>query len=245
MALIGKLGSILRQTTPKQIKSDVFLSNPSIYQMMRCMSSKLFVGGLSYSTDEQGLWEAFGKYGQVTDAKVIMDRETGRSRGFGFVTLSNAEEASSAIQAIDQKELHGRIVKVNYATERAPRGPIGGYGGNGYYNQNSYGGGGYGGQDHGGSGYDQTHGGGYGTQGYGSENQAYAPPTQSDGSAGNFQFSGGNNSYADPINNGYNASIGESNARGGTDGAGGDFGETAEGYSGGDDLLEGLPDRRG
>lgn len=64
-------------------------------------SSKLFIGGISYSTDDQSLREAFSKYGEVIEARVIVDRETGRSRGFGFVTYTSSEEASSAIQALD------------------------------------------------------------------------------------------------------------------------------------------------
>ncbi|MGV7428855.1 RNA recognition motif domain-containing protein, partial [Mycobacterium kansasii] len=71
-------------------------------------TSKVFIGGLSYDTDDNSLREAFNKYGEVTDARVIVDRETGRSRGFGFVTYTSPEEASSAIQALDGQDLHGR-----------------------------------------------------------------------------------------------------------------------------------------
>ena len=82
------------------------------------MSSKIFVGGLSWGTDDNGLHEAFSAYGQVTDAKVITDRETGRSRGFGFVTYASAEEAQSAIDAMNGSELDGRTLNVNIAQER-------------------------------------------------------------------------------------------------------------------------------
>lgn len=93
MALANKLGGLLKKATS---------SNPSIYQAIRCMSSsKLFVGGLSYGTDDQGLKNAFTRYGQVIEARVIMDRESGRSRGFGFVTYTSTEEASAAITAMD------------------------------------------------------------------------------------------------------------------------------------------------
>ncbi|ONI34348.1 hypothetical protein PRUPE_1G476800 [Prunus persica] len=86
---------------------------------------KTLIGGISYQTDEQSLKEAFAKYGEVINARIISDRETGRSRGFGFIT---SEEASSAIQALDGHELHGRRVRVNYATDR-PRPNFGDGGG--------------------------------------------------------------------------------------------------------------------
>ncbi|KAM0003782.1 putative RNA recognition motif domain, nucleotide-binding alpha-beta plait domain superfamily [Helianthus debilis subsp. tardiflorus] len=76
--------------------------------MIRCTSSsKVFMGGLAWATDDTSLREAFSAYGEVYEARVIMDRETGRSRGFGFVTFADAETASAAIQAMDQRELHG------------------------------------------------------------------------------------------------------------------------------------------
>ncbi|XP_047311724.1 glycine-rich RNA-binding protein 2, mitochondrial-like [Impatiens glandulifera] len=162
MAFLSKVGSILRQSISKNINAqNISASNPSILQTIRCMSSsKVFVGGLSFSTDETSLKEAFTRYGEVVEARVISDRETGRSRGFGFVTFCSAEEASASIQALDGQELHGRTVRVNYANDR-PRtfGGGGGYGGGG----GGYGGGGYGG---GGGGYGGG-GGGYGGGGYG------------------------------------------------------------------------------
>ncbi|KAK9278371.1 hypothetical protein L1049_027936 [Liquidambar formosana] len=106
MAFFSKVGNILRQTTSRQINSELSASNPSILQAIRCMSSsKLFIGGLSYSTDDQSLKESFSNYGEVIEARVIMDRESGRSRGFGFVTFLSAEAASSAIQALDGQVL--------------------------------------------------------------------------------------------------------------------------------------------
>ncbi|KAF2608438.1 hypothetical protein F2Q68_00046425, partial [Brassica cretica] len=93
MAFLSKVGKIFRQTS-----THVTASN-SMLQSIRCMSSsKIFVGGISYSTDEFGLREAFSKYGEVVDAKIIVDRETGRSRGFAFVTFTSTEEASNAMQ---------------------------------------------------------------------------------------------------------------------------------------------------
>ncbi|VVA95239.1 unnamed protein product [Arabis nemorensis] len=93
MAFLSKVGRIFRQTSTHVTASS------SMLQSIRCMSSsKIFVGGISYSTDEFGLREAFSKYGEVIDAKIIVDRETGRSRGFAFVTFTSTEEASNAMQ---------------------------------------------------------------------------------------------------------------------------------------------------
>jgi len=92
------------------------------------MSNKLFVGGLSWGTTDDGLRRAFEAYGDVTDAKVITDRETGRSRGFGFVTFAEAADAQSAMQAMDGSDLDGRSIRVNEANDRGGdrRGPGGG-----------------------------------------------------------------------------------------------------------------------
>jgi RNA recognition motif-containing protein len=80
------------------------------------MSKKLFVGGLAWATTSESLRKAFEVYGDVAEAKVITDRETGRSRGFGFVTMTNAADADAAITAMDGKELDGRAVRVNEAS---------------------------------------------------------------------------------------------------------------------------------
>ena len=79
------------------------------------MSQKLFVGGLSWDTNDDSLRAAFERFGDVTEAKVISDRDTGRSRGFGFVTFSDANAAGEAIAQMDGKELDGRSIKVNEA----------------------------------------------------------------------------------------------------------------------------------
>ncbi|OVA00807.1 RNA recognition motif domain [Macleaya cordata] len=111
MAFISKVGNILKQSVSKHFNSELSASNPSIFQAIRCMSSsKLFIGGLSYNTDDTSLRDAFAAHGEVIEARVIMDRETGRSRGFGFVSFTSIGEASSAIQAMDGQELHGRRV---------------------------------------------------------------------------------------------------------------------------------------
>ncbi|XP_019420185.1 PREDICTED: glycine-rich RNA-binding protein 4, mitochondrial-like isoform X2 [Lupinus angustifolius] len=157
MAFFNKIGNLLKHSAAKHINQDLSASTPSIFQAIRSMSSaKVFVGGISYSTDDTSLRESFARYGEVLDAKVIIDRETGRSRGFGFITYATSEDASSAIQGMDGQDLHGRRVRVNYATERERPGfggGGGGYGGGGGgYGGGSYGGGGYGGGGYGGDG---------------------------------------------------------------------------------------------
>lgn len=88
------------------------------------MNETLYVGNLSYSTNGDTLRDYFAGAGQVVSASVISDRETGRSRGFGFVQMANAEEAQKAIEMFDGKDFEGRPLRVNVAkpkTERAPR----------------------------------------------------------------------------------------------------------------------------
>ncbi|MCH2111065.1 MAG: RNA-binding protein, partial [Polyangiaceae bacterium] len=92
------------------------------------MSQKLFVGGLSWDTDTDGLRSAFEAFGEVDDAVVITDRDTGRSRGFGFVTYKDSSAAKNAIEEMDGRELDGRNIRVNEAAERAPRSGGGGGG---------------------------------------------------------------------------------------------------------------------
>jgi cold-inducible RNA-binding protein len=99
------------------------------------MAKKLFVGGLSWDTTDDGLRQAFASYGEITEAKVITDRVTGRSRGFGFVTFVQDEDAKTAISKMDGTTLDGKTIKVNEAQEKAPRPgggrPGGGFGGGG------------------------------------------------------------------------------------------------------------------
>jgi RNA recognition motif-containing protein len=90
------------------------------------MGKKLFVGGLSWNTNDSGLRSAFERFGQVEDSKVISDRETGRSRGFGFVTFSDDEAAMQAMRALDGSQLDGRTIKVNEAQEKPREGGGGG-----------------------------------------------------------------------------------------------------------------------
>lgn len=82
------------------------------------MGTKLFVGSLAWAVNDDSLRAAFEQFGNVTEAIVIKDRESGRSRGFGFVTFETPEEAQAAIEGMDGKEIEGRAVKVNEAQER-------------------------------------------------------------------------------------------------------------------------------
>ena len=123
------------------------------------MGNKLYVGNLPYSVRDSDLAQAFGQFGAVTSAKVMMERDTGRSKGFGFVEMGSDAEAQAAIQGMNGQSLGGRNVVVNEARPMEPRPPrSGGYGG---------GGGGYGGGGGGYGGGRREGGGGYGGGGYG------------------------------------------------------------------------------
>ncbi|KAF9957548.1 hypothetical protein BGZ72_001693 [Mortierella alpina] len=107
--------------------------------------TKLFIGGLSWNTTDDSLRHGFSEHGEVLDAIVVKDRETGRSRGFGFVTYADPESADKAIQFLNEQDFDGRQIKVDRASERSnsgpPRGGRGGYNSAPRYNQQ----GGYGG----------------------------------------------------------------------------------------------------
>ena len=90
---------------------------------------RIYVGNLAYETDEQELRRAFEVHGEVQEVSVVRDRDTGRSRGFGFVEMPTSEEAQSAISEINGKDLGGRTLTVNEARARQERGPGGGGGG--------------------------------------------------------------------------------------------------------------------
>ena len=125
------------------------------------MGNKLYVGNLPYSYRDSDMEQAFSQYGTVTSAKVMMERDTGRSKGFGFVEMGSAAEAQAAIQGMNGQQIGGRGLVVNEARPMEPRGPRsggGGFGGGG-------GGGGYGGGG-GGFGGGRREGGG-GGGGYG------------------------------------------------------------------------------
>ena len=110
------------------------------------MGMRLYVGNLSYSVTSQSLEELFGEYGQVKSAQVVQDRDTGRSKGFGFVEMNDNSQANAAIQGLNLKEVDGRCLTVNEARPREERG---GGGGRGY---GGGGGGGGGGRGYGGGG---------------------------------------------------------------------------------------------
>ncbi|KAE8702999.1 Glycine-rich RNA-binding protein 2 [Hibiscus syriacus] len=118
MAFSSKFGSLMWQNGQTPMIS-------SMLNSLRCMSTsgkRLFIGGLPYGTDDQTLKEAFSGFGDVTEARVVIDRESGRSRGFGFVNFANDEAANNALSGMDGQELQGRTIRVSYATER-PSGP--------------------------------------------------------------------------------------------------------------------------
>jgi len=85
------------------------------------MNNKLYVGGINYDTTDKGLADAFSEAGTVEEAKIIVDKMTGRSKGFGFVTMASPEEAQAAIEMWNGKELDGRTIKVDEARPMRPR----------------------------------------------------------------------------------------------------------------------------
>jgi cold-inducible RNA-binding protein len=121
------------------------------------MSTKLFIGNLSYDTLDSDLQEAFSPFGDVVSASVVVDRMSGKSRGFGFVEYRTAEDAQKAIDTLDGSMLQGRTVNVSVARERRERGPGGGGGGG---DRGPRGGGGGGGGFRGGGGGGRGGGGG-------------------------------------------------------------------------------------
>jgi hypothetical protein len=137
------------------------------------MGKKLYVGNLAYSVRDNDLEQAFGEFGSIVSAKVMMERDTGRSKGFGFVEMGTDAEALAAVEAMNGHSLQGRALTVNEARPmeaRPPRtggGGYGGGGGGGYGGGGRSGGGGYGGGDRSGGGGYGGGGGGYGGGGRG------------------------------------------------------------------------------
>lgn len=116
--------------------------------------TNIYVGNLAFSATEDDLRNSFEQFGEVSAVNIIMDRETGRSRGFAFVEMSDGEQAKEAIENLDGASISGRNVRVNEARPRAPRGAGGGGGGGGYGGGGGGGGrGGYGGGGRGGDRY--------------------------------------------------------------------------------------------
>ena len=123
------------------------------------MGNRLYVGNLSYQATTESLRSAFAEAGEVTDVHIVTDRDSGQSRGFGFVTMGSAQDAQKAIQTLNGALVDGRALRVNEAEERQQRGGGGGGGGGGGYGG---GGGGYGGGGGGGGGGRGGRGGGGG-----------------------------------------------------------------------------------
>jgi hypothetical protein len=156
------------------------------------MGNKLYVGNLPYSVRDEDLQQSFGQFGSVTSAKVMMERDTGRSKGFGFVEMGSDAEAQAAINGMNGQPLGGRSVVVNEARPmeaRPPRsGGCGGGGGGGGYGGGggrSGGGGGYGGGGSGGG------GGGYGGGGGGGSDGGFRSPYGGGGGGGGRSGGGG------------------------------------------------------
>ena len=150
------------------------------------MGNKLYVGNLPYSVRDEDLQQSFGQFGAVTSAKVMMERDTGRSKGFGFVEMGSDAEAQAAITGMNGQPLGGRSVVVNEARPmeaRPPRTGGGGFGGGG-----GYGGGGGGGDRSGGGGYG---GGGGGRSGGGGSDGGFRSPYGGGGSGGGRSGGGG------------------------------------------------------
>ena len=148
------------------------------------MGNKLYVGNLPYSVRDQDLEQAFGQFGAVTSAKVMMERDTGRSKGFGFVEMGSDAEAQAAIGGMNGQPLGGRSIVVNEARPMEPRPPrSGGFGG---------GGGGYGGGGYGGGGRDGGGGYGGGGRGDGGFRSPYGSGSRNGGGGGRGGYGGGN-----------------------------------------------------
>lgn len=156
------------------------------------MGNKLYVGNLPYQMRDSDLEQAFSQFGQVTSAKVMMERETGRSKGFGFVEMASDAEAQAAISGMNGQPMGGRSIVVNEARpmEQRPRGFGGGGGGGG-----GYGGGGGGGRSGGGGGYGggggRSGGGGGGGQDGGFRSPYGAGPRGGGRSGGGGGYGGG------------------------------------------------------
>ncbi|XP_010537394.1 PREDICTED: glycine-rich RNA-binding protein 5, mitochondrial-like [Tarenaya hassleriana] len=111
MDFFSKVGNILG-------KSGTRAADPLLLGFQSISQPRLFVGRLPFGVDDNGLKEAFSKYGNVVEANVIKDRETGKPRGFGFVTFNLDKEASRAIRALDGRDFDGQRIRVNYARSR-------------------------------------------------------------------------------------------------------------------------------
>jgi hypothetical protein len=171
------------------------------------MGNKLYVGNLPYQVRDSDLEQAFGEFGKVTSAKVMMERETGRSKGFGFVEMGSDAEAQAAVTGMNGQSLGGRSIVVNEARpmENRPRTGGGGFGGGG--GGGGYGGGGGGGGRSGGGGYGggggRSGGGGGGGQDGGFRSPYGAGPRGGGGGRGGSGGGGGGGGYGGGGGNSY------------------------------------------
>ena len=166
------------------------------------MGNKLYVGNLPYGVRDNDLEQAFSQFGSVTSAKVMMERDTGRSKGFGVVEMGSDAEAQAAIQGMNGQSLGGRGIVVNEARPMEPRPPRsgGGFGGGGGYGGGrSGGGGGYGGGGSYGGGREGGYGGG-GSYGGGREGGGYGGGAARGGEGGGGR--GGDGGFRSPYGNG-------------------------------------------
>ena len=153
------------------------------------MGNKLYVGNLAYSVRDDSLLQAFSQYGTVTSAKVMMDRETGRSKGFGFVEMGSDPEAQAAINGMNGQPIDGRAVVVNEARPREER--PGGFGAGGGGSRGGFGGGGGGGYGGGGGSGGGAGGGGGGRSPYGGGGGGRSPYGGGGGGRGGYGGGGG------------------------------------------------------
>jgi RNA recognition motif. (a.k.a. RRM, RBD, or RNP domain) len=178
------------------------------------MGNKLYVGNLPYSVRDEDLQQSFGQFGAVTSAKVMMERDTGRSKGFGFVEMGSDAEAQAAITGMNGQPLGGRSVVVNEARPMEARPPrTGGFGGGG----GGYGGGGSGGDRSGGG------GGGYGGGGSGGDRSGGGGGGYGGGGGGGGRSGGGggDGGFRSPYGGGAGGGGGRSGGGGGGGGRGG------------------------
>ncbi|MEO0794010.1 MAG: RNA-binding protein [Verrucomicrobiota bacterium] len=153
-----------------------FCTSPALNKK-RIKTVDIYVGNIPYDLSDDELMGIFGAHGEVVSAKVIIDRETGRSKGFAFVSMANEDEANAAVEALNGADIGGRPAKVNIARpreERPPRRDFGGGGGGGF-NRGGGGGGGFnrGGGGGGGGGFRRREGGGGGGQSRGRDRRPY------------------------------------------------------------------------
>ncbi len=156
--------------------------------------TNIYVGNLSFRATEDEIRQAFARFGEVSKVSIIVDRETGRSRGFAFVEMPSGDEAKAAVEALNQQEVAGRRISCNEARprEERPAGGGGGYGGGGGGGGGGYGGGGYGGGGGGGGGGYGGGGGGRRERGGGGDRGDSGGGGYGGGNSGGGGYGGGN-----------------------------------------------------